>query len=80
MTTTRMTSKGQVVIPAEICRRLGLGKGTPFVVDEEDGAIVLRPATQEYFDQFVGILKGKGSLCKELLRERGRDRAKEERR
>ena len=78
MITTRMTSKGQVVIPAEIRRRLGVGKGTPFVVDEEDGAIVLRPATREYFDRLAGVLPREPSLAKQLAEEHAQERQKED--
>lgn len=69
MTTTRMTSKGQVVIPAAIRRCLGIGKGTPMVVDEKDGAIILRPATREYFDRLAGVLPGEPSLAKQFAEE-----------
>lgn len=38
---TRLSSKGQVVIPEAIRRRLGLEPGTEFVVLGEDGTVVL---------------------------------------
>ena len=79
MTTARVSSKGQVVIPAKIRRRLGIEEGTTLIVDERDGAIILRPATREYFDSLAGILAGGPSLAKELLEERARDRENEDR-
>jgi AbrB family looped-hinge helix DNA binding protein len=40
--TTRLSSKGQVVIPEEIRERLGLEAGTQFVVVGEGDAVILR--------------------------------------
>lgn len=54
--TTRLSSKGQVVIPEAIRRRLGLESGTRFVVAGEDGTVVLKvietPSMSE-FDEIV---------------------------
>jgi AbrB family looped-hinge helix DNA binding protein len=67
------------VIPAVIRRRHGIRKGTQLIVEERGDDIVLRPATEEYFDRLAGILKGGGSLSRKLLAERARERAREER-
>jgi len=40
--TTRLSSKGQVVIPEEIRKRLNLEAGTQFVVVGEGDAVILR--------------------------------------
>jgi len=40
--TTRLSSKGQVVIPEEIRERLNLEAGTQFVVVGEGDAVILR--------------------------------------
>jgi len=41
---SKLTSQGQVSIPAEVRRRLGLGPGSIIEWDEEDDAIVVRRA------------------------------------
>jgi AbrB family looped-hinge helix DNA binding protein len=54
--TTRMSSKGQVVIPEEVREKLGLQVGTQFEVLGSRGTIVLRPLSvpsQEEFDRIV---------------------------
>ncbi len=54
--TTRLSSKGQIVIPEAIRHRLGLGPGTEFVVLEDDDTIVLqrvRPSGLRDFDAIV---------------------------
>ena len=61
VTTTRLSSKGQVVIPEAIRRRLGLDPGAEFVVLGDDDTIVLQrvraPAMQD-FDAIVARARG----------------------
>ncbi len=55
--TTKLSSKGQVVIPEEIRDRLGLRAGDQFVVVGQGDVVVLKtldaPSMKE-FDQLVG--------------------------
>ena len=74
---TSMTVKGQVVIPADLRRRLGIKKGTRLHVEERDGEIILRPLTRDYFERMSGVLKGAG-LVRALEASRREDREKEE--
>jgi AbrB family looped-hinge helix DNA binding protein len=54
--TTKMSSKGQVVIPEEIRKRLGLGEGVQFLVLGEGDVIILKclstPSMKD-FDRLV---------------------------
>ena len=77
MTTTVVTTKGQIVIPAKIRRRLNIKKGTRLCVEERGDELVLKPITPEYFKKIAGILRTKGRLCKALLAERAVDRQRE---
>lgn len=55
--TTKLSSKGQVVIPEEIRRRLGLETGAQFVVMGDRDVVVLKaihPPEMSQFDQLVG--------------------------
>lgn len=54
--TTRMSSKGQVVIPEDVRRRLGLKAGTQFVVVAGDDAVVLKPVMELDMSQFDELL------------------------
>ncbi len=54
--TTRMSSKGQVVIPENVRKRLGLKAGSEFVVVAGDDAVVLRPVTEPDMSQFDELL------------------------
>lgn len=72
---TIATTKGQVVIPASVRRKLGITNGTRIKVelDEENAQIILRPITREYIHSLRGRLKGKG-LLEELAAEKARER------
>jgi AbrB family looped-hinge helix DNA binding protein len=55
--TTKLSSKGQVVIPEEIRRRLGLEPGAQFVVIGDGDVVVLKaihPPEMSQFDKLVG--------------------------
>jgi antitoxin PrlF len=56
--TSTISSKGQITVPQEIRKRLGLAPGdrVEFVVEED--RTVIRPARSEVnpFEKFVGIL------------------------
>ena len=54
---TVVSSKGQVVIPAELRQRLSLEKGTPATWSEENGRLVLTPMTERQLDEDHGIPK-----------------------
>ncbi len=56
LTTTRMSSKGQVVIPEEVRDRLGLRSGTQFVVVGDRDVVVLKaisPPSMKEFDRLI---------------------------
>ena len=54
--TTKMTSKGQVVIPEETRKRLGMKPGTQFMVVESGDSLifkVIQPPSMEDFDDLL---------------------------
>jgi len=56
LATTKMSSKGQVVIPEDIRKRLGLEAGSQFVVVAGKDAIILKtisPPSMEEFDELI---------------------------
>ena len=77
MTTTVVTSKGQVVIPSKIRRKLNIKRGTRLYVEERGDGLVLKPVTREFFKKIAGLLPTGGKLTKMLLKERARDRERE---
>jgi AbrB family looped-hinge helix DNA binding protein len=76
---TVVSSKGQVVIPAELRERLKLKKGARATWAEENGRLVLTPI-EHLLDDIQGFLKprpGEPSMFEEHLRERKRERERE---
>lgn len=55
--TTKLSSKGQVVIPEEIRSRLGLVEGTSFVVLAEGDVVVLKTIAPPQREEFAGLLR-----------------------
>ena len=56
LATTRLSSKGQVVIPEEVRKRLGLTAGVQFVVVGEGDVVILKvvsPPSKDEFDDVV---------------------------
>ena len=56
ITTARMSSKGQIVIPEDIRNRLGLKAGTQFVVLSEKDTVVLRIISAPAMEEFDGLI------------------------
>jgi len=54
--TTRLSSKGQVVIPEDVRRRLGLQTGTQFVVVGEDDVVILKTIRQPSMRDFDRLI------------------------
>lgn len=75
MTTEKavVTTKGQVVIPARLRKRLRIKKGTLVAFTEDNGRLILQPITPEFIASERGCLKGSGAL-EHLLAERKKDR------
>lgn len=54
--TTKMSSKGQVVIPEAIRKRLGLEPGDQFVVVASKDAVILKPIATPTMGEFDELL------------------------
>ncbi len=55
--TTKMSSKGQVVIPEQIRKSLSLENGTQFVVLGEDDVVVLKMISPPSVREFDSVIK-----------------------
>ena len=54
--TTKLSSRGQVVIPEEIRNNLGLSEGDQFLVIGEGDAVILKTITPPKLEEFQGLL------------------------
>ncbi|HEV2420061.1 MAG TPA: AbrB/MazE/SpoVT family DNA-binding domain-containing protein [Candidatus Acidoferrales bacterium] len=54
--TTRLSSKGQVVIPEKVRRTLGLNEGDQFLVIGQGDAVILKTITPPKIEEFQELL------------------------
>ena len=55
--TTRMSSKGQVVIPEEVRKKLSLEPGARFVVVGQGDVVILKAIQAPSMEQFDGLIR-----------------------
>jgi AbrB family looped-hinge helix DNA binding protein len=60
MALTKMSTKGQVVLPKDIRDTLGISSGTELEVEVRDGVVLLTPIRNTTVDDLVGILPWTG--------------------
>ncbi|HEY7856831.1 MAG TPA: AbrB/MazE/SpoVT family DNA-binding domain-containing protein [Terriglobales bacterium] len=60
--TSRISSKGQITVPAQVRRALGLRAGTPVAFELRSGGVLLRKrapaAGSDPVDRLYGVLRG----------------------
>ena len=67
--TIKISTKGWVVIPAELRKKYHLEPGIDVHVIDYGGVLALVPASQDPIEQAAGMLKGELSLTQALLDE-----------
>jgi AbrB family looped-hinge helix DNA binding protein len=65
-----ITEKGQIVIPAEIRKKLDLKKGMRVSFVEKKGQIIMQPITDDYIESLFGSAKTKGKVLKSLFKDK----------
>jgi AbrB family looped-hinge helix DNA binding protein len=65
----RISSKGQLVIPAELRDEMKLSGGTKVSIRREGNTLVLRPVTPEFINSLVGCTKGAGAERERIHRD-----------
>ena len=66
---TTMSTKGQVIIPADLREDMKLTPGTKFSIQREGFALVLRPITEEFIVSLCGSTMGLGDLREDMHRD-----------
>lgn len=68
---SKATTKGQIVIPAELRRKYNIKKGSRVSIYEGEGdVIIIKPLPEDPIEASKGMLKGKTSILKALLKDR----------
>ena len=81
--TTKMSSKGQVVIPENIRKQLNLKNGSQFIVVAQDDVVIFKaitPPAMDQFDELIGRARSqarkaglkKADLASAIAKARGR--------
>ena len=71
-----VSSKGQLVIPAEIREALNIRSGTRMAMLREGNRIIMQPVNEQYVSEMRGMTAGGPSMTDDLLRERREEEAK----
>ena len=66
---SKLTAQGQISVPAEVRRKLGLGPGSILEWDEEDERVVVRKAGLYTFDDIHKRLFPEGKPPRKSLKE-----------
>ncbi|MBO9368785.1 MAG: AbrB/MazE/SpoVT family DNA-binding domain-containing protein [Chloroflexi bacterium] len=77
MRTLTISSKGWIVIPAELRKKYGLHPGERVALVDYGGVLAIVPYPANPIHEARGRLKGDRSLVEALLRERTQERARE---
>lgn len=80
MSILTISSKGWVVIPAEYRKKYKLSPGQQVRIVDYGGMLTIVPVLSNPMDYAKGMLKGGPSLLEDLMEERKKERAREEKR
>jgi AbrB family looped-hinge helix DNA binding protein len=72
------SSRGQIVIPKEIRKRLNIVAGKRLAVKAEGDRVLLTPLPDDPVEAFCGIFQEKSSLTRALTEHRQKDKDREE--
>lgn len=80
MSATKLTTKGQIVIPKPVRTRLRWRPGTRLSIEEKkDGSVVLRPLNFDPIEYASGLFKDGPDMIAALEEERRAERERDER-
>ncbi|WHZ28062.1 MAG: hypothetical protein OJF51_002860 [Nitrospira sp.] len=68
-----VATRGRIVIPARLRRRLGIRQGTKVCFIERGDDFLFQPVTKEYIRNICGMLKTTAHVTEELLSDRRKD-------
>ena len=77
MNDATVSSSGQIRFPAHIRKKYGIQPGTRVCFIERDNEVAVQPMTLEAIRNACGMLKSSTSATEELLRDRERDKRRE---
>jgi len=79
MTNITISSKGWVVIPADLRKKYNLKPGKRVNVVDYGGVLAILPLMDDPIEDSTGMLEAESSLTRNLLEERSLERSRERR-
>lgn len=74
-----LTSKGQLLIPKRLRDKYGIEPGTKVIFEETPEGVLVKPLNQQFFKQYIGVLKGNKNLEEEIKQLKQEEISLEER-
>jgi AbrB family looped-hinge helix DNA binding protein len=71
--TVVVSSKGRVVIPASLRKKLGIKAGTRLAIRSDENELILQPINDAFIRRLRGSCKGKDSIAAAREREHKRE-------
>jgi len=78
METSVLTTKGQLLIPKRLRNKYGIKSGVKVAFIESSEGIVLKAMDENFFNQFVGMLKEEAPSLEEYKSWKKEEKGKEE--
>jgi len=73
MESVYVTTRGRIVIPVRLRRKLCIKPGTKVCFIERGSDILFQPLTKQYVRSVCGMLKSTTSVTAELLKQKNRE-------
>ena len=74
MLSTILSSKGQVILPSGLRKKININKGTKFLIEIDNEKIILTPLNRKLYEKLAGSISQKGKLLKALITEKEKEK------
>jgi AbrB family looped-hinge helix DNA binding protein len=74
MLSTILSSKGQVILPSGLRKKINIKKGTKFIIEIDNEKIILTPLNRKLYEKLAGSISQKGKLLKALITEKEKEK------
>jgi len=68
--TVKVSDKGQIAIPADVRKNVGINRGDELIIVESEGKIMLEKDSEKLKDDFADLVKHSESVAEKLWRNK----------